>query len=292
LSNGKPQALPNFASACGLPLNNLIPSFTESRKTMITRPIKAVLLDWAGTTVDYGSRAPTQVFVEIFRRRGVEITVAEARGPMGRAKHEHIAMVAALPRVTELWRQRHGAAPTDVDVRAMYDDFLPLQKEILKQGSDVIPGIPEAIAELRRQGIRIGSSTGYTRALMEIVIPIAAAGGYHADVVVCSDEVSAGRPTPWMNVRAAELLGVCRFDQIVVVDDTPVGIEAAKNGGMMAVAVSLTGNSLGMSEAEVQQMPAAALQQRLLEIETDFRSAGADYVIKSVADLPALLNQP
>ena len=257
---------------------------------MSSRPTKAVLLDWAGTTVDYGSRAPTQVFVEIFRRRGVEITVGEARGPMGRAKHEHIAMVAALPRVTELWRQQHGAAPTEIDVRAMYDDFLPLQKEILKQGSDVIPGIPEAIAELRRRGIRIGSSTGYTRALMEIVIPIAAAGGYHADVVVCSDEVSAGRPTPWMNVRAAELLGVYQFDQIVVVDDTPVGIEAAKNGGMIAVAASLTGNALGLSEAEVQQMPDSNLQQRLLEIETDFRKAGADYVIKSVAELPALLN--
>ena len=125
---------------------------------------------------------------------------------------------------------------------------------------------------------------------MEIVIPIAAAGGYHADVVVCSDEVSAGRPTPWMNVRAAELLGVYQFDQIVVVDDTPVGIEAAKNGGMTAVAVSLTGNSLGMSKAEVQQMSETDLQQRLLEIETDFRKAGADYVIKSVAELPALLN--
>lgn len=210
---------------------------------------------------------------------------------MGRAKHEHIAMVAALPRVTELWRQQHGAAPAEVDVRAMYDDFLPLQKEILKQGSDVIPGIPESIAELRRRGIRIGSTTGYTRALMEIVIPIAAAGGYHADVVVCSDEVSAGRPTPWMNVRAAELLGAYQFDQIVVVDDTPVGIQAAKNGGMIAVAVSLTGNSLGLSEAEVRQMPEATLHQRLLEIETDFRKAGADYVIRSVAELPTLLTQ-
>ncbi len=256
---------------------------------MSSRPTQAVLLDWAGTTVDYGSRAPTQVFVEIFRRRGVEITVAEARGPMGRAKHEHIAMVAGLPRVTELWRQLHGAAPTDVDVRAMYDDFLPLQKEILKQGSDVIPGIPEAIAELRRQGIRIGSSTGYTRSLMETVIPIAAAGGYHADVVVCSDEVSAGRPAPWMNVRAAELLGVYQFDQIIVVDDTPVGIEAAKNGGMTAVAVSLTGNALGLSEAEVRQMPEADLQKQLRQIEQDFRLAGADYVISSVAQLPSLL---
>ena len=273
---------------------------------MSSRTTKAVLLDWAGTTVDYGSRAPTQVFVEIFRRRGVEITVAEARGPMGRAKHEHIAMVAALPRVTELWRQQHGAAPTEVDVRAMYDHFLPLQKEILKHGSDVIPGIPEAIAELRRRGIRIGSSTGSTRALMEIVRadmpPVVqhkdvdvvrnfhANFTAHADVVVCSDEVSAGRPTPWMNVRAAELLGVCQFDQIVVVDDTPVGIEAAKKGGMISVAVSLTGNALGLSEAEALQMPAAALQQRLLEIETDFRKAGVDYVIRSVAELPALLN--
>jgi len=110
-------------------------------------------------------------------------------------------------------------------------------------------------------------------------------------VVVCSDEVSAGRPTPWMNVRAAEMLGAYPFDQIVVVDDTPVGIEAAKNGGMIAVAVSLTGNALGLSEAEVEEMKEAALQLRLLEIETDFRKAGADYVIKSVAELPALLNQ-
>jgi len=257
---------------------------------MNSRQTKAVLLDWAGTTVDYGSRAPTQVFLEIFRRRGVEITIHEARGPMGRAKHEHIAMVAALPRVAELWRQCHGAVPIDVDVKAMYDDFLPLQKEILKQGSDVIPGIPQAIAALRRDGIRIGSTTGYTRALMEIVIPIAAAGGYQADVVVCSDEVSAGRPTPWMNVRAAEMLDAFPFDQIVVVDDTPVGIEAAKNAGMTAVGVSLTGNALGLSEAEVGQVPTAALQRRLQEIEKEFRQAGADYVIKSVAELPALLD--
>lgn len=258
---------------------------------MSSRQTKAVLLDWAGTTVDYGSRAPTQVFLEVFRRRGVDITVEEARGPMGRAKHEHIAMVAALPRVAESWREQHGAVPTKTDVKAMYADFLPLQKKILKQGSDVISGIPQAIAELRRQGIRIGSTTGYTRELMEVVIPIAAAGGYEADVVVCSDEVSTGRPAPWMNVRAAELLGMFPFDHIVVVDDTPVGIEAAKNAGMTAVGVSLTGNGLGLSENEVSQIPEATLRQRLQQIESDFRHAGADYVIKSVAELPGLLNR-
>jgi phosphonoacetaldehyde hydrolase len=173
----------------------------------------------------------------------------------------------------------------------MYDDFLPLQKEILSQGSSVIPGIPQAIAELRQRGIRIGSTTGYTRELMEIVIPIAAAEGYEADVVVCSDEVSAGRPAPWMNTLAAEKLGVYPFGRIVVVDDTPVGIEAAKNGGMIAVAVSLTGNALGLSEAEIQCLAEPELQKRLLRIEKEFRSIGADYVILSVAELPMLLSR-
>ena len=39
--------------------------------------IKAVIFDWAGTTVDYGSRAPAQVFVEIFHSRGVDVTTAD-----------------------------------------------------------------------------------------------------------------------------------------------------------------------------------------------------------------------
>jgi phosphonoacetaldehyde hydrolase len=256
---------------------------------MNTSNITAVLLDWAGTTVDFGSRAPTEVFVEIFRLRGVAVTVEEVRGPMGRGKHEHIAVVAGLPRVSALWEQQHGAPPTDADVLAMYHDFLPLQKQILEKGSDVISGIPAAINELRRLGIRIGSTTGYTRELMDVVVPIAAAQGYEPEVVICSDEVTAGRPAPWMNLRAAELLNLYPFSSIAIVDDTPVGIEAGKQAGMMTVAVSLTGNALGMSEVEVAGLSAIELEQRLRQIEAEFLAAGADYVIPSVVDLPKLI---
>ena len=253
--------------------------------------ITAVLFDWAGTTVDFGSRAPTEVFVEIFRRRGVDVTVEEARGPMGRAKHEHISMVARLPRVSALWEQLHGSSPTEADVLSMYHDFLPLQKQILEKGSDVILGVPAAIDELRTQGIRIGSTTGYTRELMDVVVPIAAAQGYEPEVIVCSDEVTAGRPAPWMNLRAAELLNVYPFSSIAIVDDTPVGIEAGKRAGMVTVAVSLTGNALGMSEAEVAGLSALELEQRLSQIEAEFLSVGADYVIPSVVDLPKLIRR-
>src|SRR5262249_32353194 len=147
-------------------------------------PFRAVILDWAGTTVDYGSRAPAEVFVEIFHRKGIEITVAEARGPMGMAKRDHLASIAALPRVAELWRERYRRPADESDIEGMYEEFLPLQKQKLIEGSDVIPGVPEAVAECRRLGLKIGSSTGYTRELMEVVAPIAARGGYTPDVII------------------------------------------------------------------------------------------------------------
>lgn len=251
--------------------------------------IKAVLFDWAGTTVDYGSRSPTQVFVEIFRRRGIEITVEEARGPMGRAKHEHIAMVAGLPRVAQLWSQVHGREVCEADVLEMYHDFLPLQKDILRQGSDVMPGVAEAVRVLRNHGILIGSTTGYTRELMEVVLPIAAAQGYQPDVVVCSDEVPAGRPAPWMNLLAAQKLGVYPMSSIIAVDDTPVGIEAGRNSGMKTIGVTLTGNLTGLSESDVQELTDVERDRILATAGDAFTQAGADLVLSSVVQLPHVL---
>jgi phosphonoacetaldehyde hydrolase len=253
--------------------------------------LRAILFDWAGTTVDYGSRAPTSVFLRIFERRGVKITIPEARGPMGMAKREHIAAVLALPRVTAEWTKVHGRAPVDADVQAMYDEFLPLQKETLAAGSDLIPGAVEAIDACRQMGLKIGSSTGYTRALMDVVAPIAAAGGYVPDCILCADDVPQGRPAPWMNFRAAEQLGVYPMSDVLIVDDTPVGIAAGLNAGCPTVAVSQTGNSLGLSEAEAEALPPAELQARLAAIEADFRACGAQHVIQSVTELPELVRQ-
>lgn len=258
---------------------------------MTTSPphIQAVLFDWAGTTVDFGSRGPTAVFLEIFRRRGVEITPAEARGPMGRAKRDHIAQVLAVPRVADAWRTHHRREPGSSDVDSMYEEFLPLQKSVLGQHSGVIPGVVETVAALRRRGIRIGSTTGYTRELMDVVEPLAKEQGYAPDVVLTTNDVPAGRPAPWMNVRAAERLGVYPFDRVVAVDDTPVGLEAARNAGMWAVGVSRTGNALGLSEQEVAALPPAELLERLDAIDKDFRAVGAHFVIEAVADLPGVI---
>ena len=172
----------------------------------------------------------------------------------------------------------------------MYDEFLPLQKRTpSSRGSDVIPGVPEAIAECRRRGLKIGSTTGYTRALMEVVLPQAARGRYAPDVTICSDDVTAGRPAPWMNFLAAERLGVYPMSAVMTVDDTPIGIAAGLNAGTVTVAVSQTGNSLGLSASEVAvsdprptKTPAYARSKMISA------GPGAHHVIRSVAELPAL----
>lgn len=254
-------------------------------------PIQALILDWAGTTIDYGSLAPVRVFMEVFSLFGIEITESEARGPMGKAKRDHIADVLSLPRITELWASIKGTQPTDRDVQAIYEDFLPLQKKILARSSNVIPGIPESIEWCRSHGLKIGSTTGYTRELMNVVIPEAAKGGYSPDVIVCSDEVTEGRPKPWLNFRAAEFLGIYPMNQILVVDDTPLGILAGKFAGCPTVAVSKTGNALGLTLNQVKTLDPIDLGVRISGITRNFFEMGADFVIESAADLPGLIEK-
>lgn len=251
--------------------------------------IRGILLDWAGTTIDYGSRAPTAVFLEIFRRSGLEITAAEAREPMGMAKREHIAKLLRMPRIAAAWTQRHGRPVGEGDIDRLYEQFLPLQKATLAEHCDLIPGVLEMVTACCEAGIRIGSTTGYTRQLMDVVEPIVAAKGYAPEVVVCSDEVSAGRPAPWSNFRAAERLGIYGVSQLLVVDDTIAGIEAGRHAGMWTIGVTQSGNALGLSEAEVAALPAAELNARLATAEAAFAAAGAHASLRSVAELPALL---
>jgi phosphonoacetaldehyde hydrolase len=253
--------------------------------------IRAILFDWAGTTVDHGSRAPVEVFLEVFRRAGVEISAAEARGPMGRAKRDHFDALLALPRVGEAWRAKHGRPPGPADVDRLYADFLPLQEAVLERHGDVIAGVPELVSECIKRGIKIGATTGYTRALMAVAAPLARAGGYEPDIIICADDVPAGRPAPWMVFRAAERLDVYPMSEVVVVDDTPVGIEAGRNAGAWTVAVTRTGNCLGHSLEELARIDRVELAARLEAATEDFRRAGAHHVIESVADLLPVLKK-
>lgn len=252
-------------------------------------PLRGVILDWAGTTVDHGSRAPVEAFAAVFAAEALPVTDEEIRAPMGMAKREHLAALLALPRVREAWEARYGRPPAPADVARLYAEFMPLQTRVVAAHSTVIDGVAAAIARCRSLGLAIGSTTGYTRAMMDAVEPVAAAGGFVADVVVTSDEVTAGRPAPWQLFRAAERLGIYPLDRLLVVDDTVAGIRAAVAAGAPAVGVTRTGNGLGLTAAATARLPRDELARRLAAVAAELRGAGADYVIESVAELPTLV---
>lgn len=256
-----------------------------------TNKIRAVIFDWAGTIVDYGCRAPVEAFREVFRQSGVEVTADEARLPMGQNKRDHLVSIAAIARVQAQWQSVHHAPTSDVDITRMYNAFLPCQQALLKQHTDIVPGAVELISELRKRGLKIGSTTGYTRELMRDYMATFAEHGLTVDNVFCADDVPQGRPAPWLCFRSAEQLGVYPLSHTIVVDDTPVGIAAGNNAGAWTVAVARSGNALGLSLAESKALSPEELKARLTKAYESFAMVKPDFIIDTVADLLPVIEQ-
>ena len=256
-----------------------------------TGQLKAVILDWAGTVVDYGSRAPAGVFVEVFARHGVPITMAQARGPMGSEKRAHIAAIAAMPEVAEAWQRTHSRTCTDEDIDAMYREFVPLQIECLPRFADLISGTLEAIADFRKRGLKIGTTTGYNAEMMRVLGAEAAQRGFEPDSIVSSDMVSEGRPAPWMALKAAALMGVYPMSAIIKIGDTVPDILEGLNAGMWTIAVAATGNEMGLSEAAAVALRDVDRAERLTRAYASLQDAGAHYVVDGISDVPPVLDQ-
>lgn len=247
--------------------------------------LRAVVFDWAGTIVDHGSRAPMGVFVEAFRSFGVEITVAEARLPMGLPKLDHIRALGAQPRIAAAWAERHGTPFDEAAARAVYELFVPMNVRVVTDHADLIPGALATVAALRRRGLKIGSTTGYTRDIMERLAPAAAAAGYAPDNLVCAGDLPAGRPTPLMMYKCFLDLVVWPAAAVVKVDDTEPGIAEGVAAGCWAVGVTLSGNAVGLSAEELAALDDAQRAGLHDAAAARLTGAGAHHVVRSVADL-------
>ncbi len=254
-------------------------------------PVRGMIFDWAGTMVDYGCFAPTVVFIEIFKRFGVEISVAEARAPMGGGKRDHLREILMMDAVAERWKQAHGAQPDEKDVDAMFAQFVPAQIEAVARHADLIPGALEALAWLRERDMRIGSTTGYSSDIMQALLKPVADQGLVPDCLVCADQVPAGRPAPWMCFENARRLNIYPMAALVKVGDTVPDIAEGLNAGMWTVGVVVSGNEMGLTEAEVQALSPEAYRQRRDAAATRLAQTGAHYIIDGIADLPAVVEE-
>jgi len=261
-----------------------------SFQRVYTGPLKAIILDWAGTTMDYGCYAPAVVFMDVFKRKKVPISIEEARAPMGAHKKVHIRKISELTQVRNRWKEVHGKYPTEQDVDEMFKDFVPLQNAVLANYSDLIPGTLDSITDFKKRGLKIGSTTGYLPEMMKILQEEAAKRGYVPDVTVCAGDVPAGRPEPWMCLRNAEKLGIYPLSAYVKVDDTLPGIEEGINASMWTIGLAKTGNEIGLNEKEIKELPKETLSKKLDEVYARMEKVGAHYVVDSIAEVPPILD--
>ncbi len=255
----------------------------------MTAKIKAVVFDWAGTVLDHGSRAPMGAFVEAFRHFGVTISIADARGPMGMAKRDHIRLVGTPPPWPQPGARKHGRDFDEAAIDAIFDVFEPLNVAAVEAHSALIPGVREALDWCAARGIRIGSTTGYTRPIMKHLAPLAAAQGFAPEVMVCAGDLAAGRPAPLQMWHAMAAMGVWPASRVIKLDDTPPGIGEARAAGCWAVGVALTGNIAGLDAKELAALDPQA-RDALRRAATDsLLRAGAHLVVDSAADLPGVV---
>src|SRR5580693_7360639 len=247
-----------------------------------------VILDWAGTMVDFGCEAPVKALLEAFAAEGVVIDTASVRRDMGKSKADHVRALLQMPAVAAAWRAARGRSPNDSDVELLMRRLGPLMREHAAEAATLIPGARETVEQLRSLGLKLASSTGYTREMMEPVLARAAAQGYVPDHVVCAGETPTGRPSPLMIYKACAELGIWPLSRVVKVDDAEAGIAEGKAAGAFTVGVA-SGNALGLSLEALQALPAAERARRIERAGRSLLDAGADLVIDSVADLvPAL----
>ncbi|HEY6212191.1 MAG TPA: phosphonoacetaldehyde hydrolase [Vicinamibacterales bacterium] len=253
--------------------------------------LKAVVLDWAGTTVDFGSLAPARMLQRTFASVGIDVTDAEVRADMGLPKKDHVRRILSGDRVSDEWRKLRGRPPEPADVDDIYERFVPLQLSCLVEYSSLIPGVLDSVRRCRDRGLKIGSTTGYTRAMLDVLLESSAKDGYRPDCSIAPEDVGGGRPAPFMIFEIAVRLKVYPLSAIAKIGDTPADILEGLNAGAWTIGVAGTGNGIGLSREEFDALAPGRRESLLERARFELRRAGAHFVIDTLAELDSVLDQ-
>jgi phosphonoacetaldehyde hydrolase len=242
--------------------------------------IHSVIFDWAGTTIDFGSMAPTLALCESFHRYGINLAIDDARGPMGIKKDEHVRALLTAPAVAMQFEQVHGRKVLESDALKIYASLEDTLDEIVMTRLELIPGHWDFVNWLRQRNVKIGSTTGYTRQTMSLILSEVARVGYSPDCCITPSESRGGRPAPWMLWQNLEQLGCDAPWKAVKFGDTESDIEEGRNAGTWSIGYSCSGNMMGLDEADWKRLPQderTFLQHRA---EQKLLAAGAHLVVE------------
>jgi phosphonoacetaldehyde hydrolase len=256
------------------------------------KKIQAVVFDWSGTTVDFGCRAPLAVIMEIFKNKGLPITVEEASKPMGMLKIDHFRELFKMERIKGEYLKKYNKLPDESSLKEFYTEFEPMLFKILPEYSDPIPGVVEVVEKLRmKYQLKIGSTTGFTREMLNYVSPVAQKMGYQPDYSITSSEVKSGRPQPWMMYQNAYNLGISQMSQIVKIGDTVADIGEGRNAGSWSIGILEGSNLLGYTLEEFKKADKKEILKKKEEVKKVYQENKADFIINKMRDLPDVIEQ-
>ncbi|MEN9634638.1 MAG: hypothetical protein RL077_3042 [Verrucomicrobiota bacterium] len=236
----------------------------------------AVILDWAGTTIDHGCLAPVAALRHVLRDHGIEISSEEARLGMGLPKKEHLRGILTT----------FGAGSATDEIYPRLESAL---LEELEPRAALIEGTTDFVAWLRRRRIPISSTTGYTSKMMQIVAPAAARQGYVPDAIVTPDEAGAGRPSAAMIRTNLQRLGLSAHAAVIKIGDTPADIAEGRAAGAWTIGVALTGNALGLARAATDALVPTERATRFTAARASLHAANAHYVVDTLMESEAVL---
>jgi phosphonatase-like hydrolase len=201
--------------------------------------ISLVVLDMAGTTVDEGGAVYDALHHAVAAdelNANIDIDADAIQRWMGVEKR--MAM-------RELTGAASGNEPDDESIERMYHRFATaLRSAYAAEPPTPFPGVEDAFSSLRANGIQVALTTGFAR---DIADPLLETLGWSVgvdatiDVVVCGDEVTQGRPAPYLIFRAMELTAVQSVEHVLVAGDTIVDLQAGTNAGARCVVGVATG---------------------------------------------------
>lgn len=182
--------------------------------------LELVIFDLAGTTVEDLGQVP-DAFTAALAEHGIEVTPQQVKAVRGASKRQ--ALLNFIPAGPE-------QARTAEEVYAAFRAHLA--RRYAAEGVRAIPGAEQVFHTLREWGVRVALNTGFDRETTGLLLgELGWADGIVA-AVVCGDEVTQGRPAPYLIFRAMEAAGATCVHRVANVGDTILDLQAGYNAGV------------------------------------------------------------
>lgn len=196
-------------------------------------PILLAVFDIAGTTVA-DDNAVAAAFQKAFEQHGISIAEDEVKPLMGYKKTEAIRLML----------NRYKQDDSTEKVNTIHDSFVNEMNDYYEYSPAVRP-MPDAesvFMQLKEKGIRIALNTGFPRAIADTILSrLQWKERGLIDDCIASDEVAAGRPSPFMIRELMRRAQVTDAAQVAKIGDTEVDVAEGRQAGCSLVVAVTTG---------------------------------------------------